>query len=218
MAKVICSNCNAKMSQPVSFCPVCSRPTGHASPSELLEWDLGQWRTHVDKAVASGDAKPAPVGLRSVMIAVAEPLVAAVVEPRLMVDPKPAVLPPAPSAPKAERAPRVRAPKRARREKRREAAPRVKLPKRRRRPEPEERDRVIVLDADSAFVYTSCTSCERADWIIRTTRNEDDTYNYWCVRCSRSFKTDARLRHGLKPFLSSGLVIGSLAALSILMR
>jgi hypothetical protein len=110
-------------------------------------------------------------------------------------------------APRAERAPRVRAPKPARRER----------PKRR-RPEAPERDRVIVLDADNAFVYTSCTSCERADWIIRTKHNEDDTYNYWCVRCSRGFKTDARLRHGLKPFLSSGLVIGALATLSIVMR
>ena len=193
MAKEICSNCNAKMSQPVSFCPVCSRPTEHASSSELLEWDLNQWRRHVDSAVASGEAKPSPVALRSV-VAVA--------------DPESAVVAPTPSAPRAER---------SLQRSRQLATPKIKRPKRR-RPEPEERDRVIVLDADSAFVYTACTSCERADWIIRTQRNEDATYNYWCVRCSRSFKSDARLRHGLKPFLSSGLVIGALAVLSVVMR
>ncbi len=199
MAKEICSNCNAKMPHPVSFCPGCSRPTEHASPSELLEWDLSQWRRHVDHAVAIGDSKPAPVSFRSVVAV--EERVAPIVEPKLVVSSS------APSTPKIERTPRVRAPKPARRER-----------TGRRRPEPQERDRVIVLDADSAFVYTSCTSCERADWIIRTKRNEDDTYNYWCVRCSRSFKTDARLRHGFKPFLSSGLVMGALATLSIVMR
>ena len=193
MAKEICSNCNAKMPQPVSFCPGCSRPTEHASEGELLEWDLNQWRRHVDNAVGSGDAKLGSVALRSV-VAVAEL--------------EPAVVRPTPSASRAERS--WQRPGQL-------AAPKIKSPKRR-RPEPEERDRVIILDADSAFVYTACTSCERADWIIRTKRNEDETYNYWCVRCSRSFKTDARLRHGLKPFLSSGLVIGALATLSIVMR
>jgi hypothetical protein len=211
VAKEICSNCNAKMTRPVSFCPGCSRPTEHASQSELLEWDLGQWRRHVDQAVASGQAKPASVPLRSV-VAVEERIPARVVER------EPAVAPPTTRTPKVERASRVRAPKPARRKRPEKiATPKVKRPKRR-RPESTERDRVIVLDADSAFVYTSCTSCERADWIIRTKRNEDETYNYWCVRCSRSFKTDARLRHGLKPFLSSGLVIGALATLSIVMR
>ena len=194
MAKEICSNCNAKMTRRVSFCPGCSRPTGHASPSELLEWDLNQWRRHIDQTEAP--AEPAPVSLRS-RVAVEE-RVAPAVEMRPAVES---------SARRAEGAPRGRAAEPARRER----------PKRR-RPEPPVRDRVIVLDADSAFVYTSCTSCERADWIVRTKHNEDDTYNYWCVRCSRSFKTDARLRHGLKPFLSSGLVIGALATLSIVMR
>jgi len=199
VAKEICSNCDAKMTQPVSFCPGCARPTEHASPSELVEWDLSQWRRHVDQAVAIGDTNPASVSGRSVVAV--EERVAPIVEM------EPTAVPSSRRAPRSERAPRVRAPKPARRER-----------TGRRRPEPKERDRVIVLDADSAFVYTSCTSCERADWIIRTTRNEDDTYNYWCVRCSRGFKTDARLSHGLKPFLSSGLVIGALATLSVVMR
>jgi hypothetical protein len=76
---------------------------------------------------------------------------------------------------------------------------------------------VIVLDADHEFVYTSCTCCERADWIVRTGRNEDKSYNYWCVRCSRSFKTDARLRHGLKPFVAAGSVVGTIAAFSLVL-
>lgn len=212
MAKEICPNCNAKMSEPVSFCPTCSRPTGHASESELLEWDLGQWRRHKERSVSSSVGKLKSVTLSSV--AVAEPEEPPVVrsaprvaqyprvapEPRVVSDRLEAV---------GERAPRIRRP--------RMTVPRLRLPIRR-RSEPIELDRVIVLDADNAFVYTSCTSCERADWIVRTTRNEDGTHNYWCVRCSRSFKTDARLRHGWKPFVASGSVIGALATLSIVMR
>ncbi|MGH2726968.1 MAG: hypothetical protein ACRDKS_08320, partial [Actinomycetota bacterium] len=79
-------------------------------------------------------------------------------------------------------------------------------------------DRVIVLDSDDPFSYIACTVCERDDWILRTGRNEDRTYNYWCVRCSRSFKTDARLRHGMKPFIAAGSVIGTLGVLSVVIR
>jgi hypothetical protein len=218
VGKEICSNCNAKLSQPASFCPNCSRPTSHASESELIEWDLRQWRKHVDRSVESGSSIAASLPLRSAAGAVGALAVAA-----------PEVAP----LPSVRRAPQIEAPARARRKPRAEKTPghaghskearkaerRVRRVARRAPPrESTAHDRVIVLDADHEFVYTSCTSCERGDWIVRTTRNEDETYNYWCVRCSRGFKSDARLRHGIKPFLASGSVIGALAALSILMR
>lgn len=196
MAKELCSNCNATIADRISFCPVCSRPTPHASQAELLEWDLGQWRQHVENSVASGGRPAARVAPRSV--AVADPAAA------------PAVFrSPSPHSP----APAVAANQPVRRARRSIPKPRLRLPAIRRQ---EEEDRVIVLDADHAFVYTACTSCERSDWILRTSRNEDGTYNYWCVRCSRSFKSEAKLRHGIKPFIAAGSVIGALASFSVL--
>ena len=73
-------------------------------------------------------------------------------------------------------------------------------------------------DADNPFAYRACAACDERDWIVRTTRNDDKTFNYWCVRCSRSFKSELRLRHAIKPFLSGGVVVGGIAALSVLMR
>jgi len=72
-------------------------------------------------------------------------------------------------------------------------------------------------DPKSEFSYRACVTCERTDWIVRTTRNEDGTWNHWCVRCSRSFKTDVRLHQALKPFVSAGAVVGGIVAASLLL-
>ncbi|MGH2793203.1 MAG: hypothetical protein ACRDKG_02760 [Actinomycetota bacterium] len=201
MAKEICPNCDAKLTQRVSFCPNCSRPTQHASEAEHLDWDLRQWRSHVEKSVVAGSPARPPVVLGSVAVDEArtrpDPDLHVVVRPDPVVEPR-----------RSEKGRKLRMP----------AIPKpdLRMPGRR-RPEHEE-DRVIVLDADHSFVYTACTSCERADWVVRTRRNEDDTYNYWCVRCSRSFKTDAKIRQAIKPFLTAGSIIGALATLSLVMR
>ena len=211
MAKEICPNCNFKMARPVSFCPECSRPTRHATPDELVEWDLRQWRRHVDRSVAAGISAPTAVNLTSV--AVADQPAPQAVTPRRPVTverPKPVVRQTSPQRPPERPVEGIEKPARV--------SLRTKLRGRVstfRRAEP---DRVIVLDSDDPFHYTACTSCERNDWIVRTTRNEDGTYNYWCVRCSRSFKTDARINQALKPFAAAGSVIGLLATLSVVMR
>jgi len=97
-------------------------------------------------------------------------------------------------------------------------SPRIHLPRRTRKeralPEPEA---VVDHDADHPFVYLACATCHAKDWIVRTTRNEDGTWNYWCVRCSRAFKTETKLRNALKPFLSAGIVVGGVTAASMLM-
>jgi ssDNA-binding Zn-finger/Zn-ribbon topoisomerase 1 len=188
--KEICPDCGAKMAEPASFCPRCGKPTDHASDAERLEFDLAQWRSHVDRSGASGVAangngsppatmtKPAPMPS---MIQIPDPAAAVPVEARP----------------------------------RRHIARRPNTP----RPESVEPDRVIVLDsADDPFAYNACTVCERTDWILRTTRNEDGTWNYWCIRCSRAFKTVVRLRHGIKPFVAAGSVVGGIIATSLLMR
>ena len=198
MAKEICPNCNAKLTGRAAFCPVCSRPTSHATDAERMDWDLGQWRRHVERSVANGSAA-------AVTVTAPAPRAERAPAPDLLVvrAPEPVAEQPA----REKREPRgLRLPKLPK--------PAPRLPARTRSDE----DRVIVLDSDHAFMYTTCTSCERTDWIVRYGRNEDGTYNYWCVRCSRSFKTDARLSHALKPFLASASVIGALSALTIIMR
>ena len=89
-------------------------------------------------------------------------------------------------------------------------APKLRRPRR-------ERDVVIDLDNDHEFAYRACATCHEIDWIVRTTRNDDETWNYWCVRCSRLFKTEIKIHHAIKPFLSAGLVVGGLTAASLLM-
>ena len=198
MAKEICPNCNAKMTQRVSFCPVCSRPTPHATDAEHLEWDLHQWRSHVERSFGNGSTSAV-----AVRTAPTRPERAPAPDLKVVRAPDPIAEPvrKEPRAARKRRLPKISWPK---------ASLRVRSAA--------EEDRVIVLDADNPFAYTVCTSCERADWIVRYRRNEDASYNYWCVRCSRSFKSDARLSHALKPFLASGSVIGALGALTILMR
>lgn len=188
MAKETCSNCYVKLPGKVSFCPQCSRPTSHATAAELMDWDLRQWRQHVEHSMSSGGAM---VG-SSRTIAIDE-------APRRTSVP----VPTAPSVESAVASPRAKTD----REPKPPKLARVRSWLTALRRLPRERDRVIVLDEDHAFVYRACTTCERSDWIVRYSRNEDRTYNYWCVRCSRSFKSDARLRHAMKPFVAAACVI-----------
>jgi hypothetical protein len=73
---------------------------------------------------------------------------------------------------------------------------------------------VIDLDADDPFAYSACVSCHRTDWLVRTGRNEDGSFRYWCLRCSRSFKTDVRLAHAVKPFVVAGSILTVLTLLA----
>ena len=201
MAKELCGSCEARLATPVSFCPSCERPTRHATDAERVDWDLRQWRAHVDRSVAAG-ADPRGGALTAVAFEPApHPVRAAVLEP-------------AREPVRAEAAPeqtswgrtgpalRVRMP--------RIHAPKLRRPRR-------EPDLVIDLDRDHEFAYRACATCEDTDWVLRTTRNDDETWNYWCVRCSRSFKTEVKIRQAIKPFLSAGIVLGGITAASLLM-
>ncbi len=208
MAKETCTNCYVKLPGAVSFCPNCDRPTRHATDAERLDWDVNQWRAHVDRSgIAEMHSNGGSVGSASpvgVIVATAPPFpapIAAVPKVAAPIDDAPA---PAArgSKPKPRRAPRVKLP--------RPRLHRAKAPQ-------AEPDVVIVLDADHEFAYRACSTCHDTDWIVRTNRNDDGTWNYWCVRCSRLFKTEIKLRYGVKPFLSAGVVIGGLTAASMLM-
>ena len=235
MSKETCSNCYVKLAQPVSFCPSCERPTPHATDAERLDWDLKQWRSHVDRSVAAGmNPTGTAVGFGaggSVAVASApqpSPEVrqapAPAVKPRIVPMPAPqsrflrllraAAKPPearveAPAAPAPQPQPVVESPKP-------ERAPKLKKVRRekksRRSPGP-----AVERDRDNEFAYDRCATCSEKDWIVRYSRNDDETWNYWCVRCSRSFKTEVKLRHALKPLMSSGVVVGGLAAASLLL-
>jgi hypothetical protein len=246
MAKETCSSCNVRLLTPASFCPACNRPTRHATDQELLEYDLKSWRAHVERSVANGGtrtaaalaeareyvpvsaerlSRPAGAPSRAVRIEQSEanPAPRARVKEKTRRDNAPTPEPEAPRV-KTPKAPRVKTPK----------APRVRVPKARSKPmmrlnrlrirlpkgtlpSRETDDRVITLDTDNPFAYSSCTHCARTDWIVRTKHNEDDTWMYWCVRCSRSFKTERRLNHAVKPFVAGGSVIGLLLTASQLM-
>jgi len=207
MAKETCPNCATKLTEPVSFCPTCDRPTRHANDAERLEWDLRQWRSHVDKSVAAGGI-PSDEVLRSrggVIVASPEKPLAPAARPQMIRTIEQVVEVRAVKA-SVTATPGTESPA---------VAQRDSQPRKKRRP----KQRTIVLDdtdPDNAFAYRACSTCEETDWIVRTRRNEDGTWNYWCVRCSRSFKTEVKLSQAVKPFLFSGIVVGGLAAASIL--
>ena len=92
--------------------------------------------------------------------------------------------------------------------------PKVRLPNRRPRPEQVE----IHLDRDDPFAYDACVACGATDWILRGRRSGDGTFPYWCLRCSRAFKTTVRIAHGRKPFVAVGAVVAVLVAFVYLLR
>jgi hypothetical protein len=202
MGKETCGNCYVKLAGPVSFCPECERPTPYASDSERLEWDLKQWRSHVDRSVAAGrNPNGKAVGFGSAApVAVEEPVEAAPAS-----DVRPRIVPMPVSHSRFSRLQRKAEP----------AAPaHVESPE----PAPaRETEPAVERDRDHEFAYDRCATCGESDWIVRYSRNEDETWNYWCVRCSRSFKTEVKLRHALKPFLFGGGVVGGLTAASMLL-
>jgi len=69
--------------------------------------------------------------------------------------------------------------------------------------------------SNDPFAYRACARCGRADWIIRTGKDEVGAWRYWCVRCSRAFTTDVRLRHAIKPFAVSAAILLALTLFTI---
>lgn len=212
MAKETCPNCNARLPRAASFCPTCERPTRYATPEELKEHDVRTWRAHRERS-ASGDWHNGSA------VALYEPGTVEGYQPSAA--PAPAIRIEHPLA--DEPAPRHRVLRSAKTESVRAAKPaeptaaktrrRIRLPKAS-FPKAETGDRVINLDTDNPFAYSSCTECARTDWIVRTKHNEDGTWMYWCVRCSRSFKSDVRIENAAKPFMAAGSVIGFIVAAS----
>jgi predicted RNA-binding Zn-ribbon protein involved in translation (DUF1610 family) len=195
MAKEICTSCEVKLGkEQVSFCPACGHPTRFASDAERLEHDLGKWRTHLGRSAATVTLDAPSNGAPKSSVIVATASLAETRRTSVAREPRETM----PSV----RLPKVRAPRLPRRE-RAERQPKAK--------------RVIELDRDHAFAYRACPTCEEADWIVRMTRNDDATWNFWCVRCSRSFKTEVKLSYAWRPFASAGVVIGGLIAASTLM-
>ncbi len=94
--------------------------------------------------------------------------------------------------------------------------PKLRFPKVRARDAapPEE----IVIDVDDPFAYQACATCGERDWILRSSRNDEGTFNYWCVRCSRAFKTSVRLPHGPKPFIAAAVVLVILVGMLVFFR
>jgi hypothetical protein len=207
MARETCSSCDVKLSAPVVFCPGCEQPTRHATEADRLEWDLRTWRAHVDRSVAAGVD---PHARTAVAEAPGRPPLT-----RIWEEPAAAPVPAVNQTAAPQAAPPADRSRPSRGARATVHARKQRVPRRRReRPKPVE---VIELDADHEFVYRACATCVETDWIVRTRRNDDETWNYWCVRCSRSFKTEIKLGNALKPFLSAGVVLGGITAASLLM-
>lgn len=201
MGAFVCSNCDTKIRNRISFCPECGRPTPFASEEETMRWDLDQWRSYRDRRAA--DARPT-TSVSQVAVGAGRP-----------------------AAPRVQHQ-RPTTARRERPEVRQQEASRVRVERRLRlgpllerlrslRSESSNGHQVIDLDHDDPFAYTACVTCQRTDWVLRTRRNGDGTWNYWCIRCSRSFKTEVRLPHGVKPFITSALILGLLAAMPYLL-
>ena len=185
MAKETCRSCEVRLDGSASFCPSCGQPTRYATDAERLDWDLHEWRAHVDRSVAAGvHPSGSPNGGMSSVRGEAETAVATQTRPEQVA--RFHVLNP-------------------------------RLPRERRESSDREPNTVIELDRDHEFAYRACATCEATDWIVRTTRNGDETWNYWCARCSRSFKTEVKIPQAWKPFLSVVIVVGALLAASFLM-
>jgi hypothetical protein len=187
MRKETCWNCSTRMTEPVAFCPTCGQPTRHATDADRMEYDLKQWRSHVDRAANGGKG-------RQVTPAAPRAGVATTVRE------KPFVTPP-PQPKRRRKMPALRVPK-------------LRMPRRPARVE----HREIHLDADDPFAYTACVSCGATDWILRGSQNDDGTFKYWCLRCSRAFKTTVRIAHGRKPFIAAATVVAVLVFFLYLLR
>jgi hypothetical protein len=220
MAKEFCRSCEARLTEEVAFCPVCATPTRYATDAQRLEWDLNPWRAHVGRSSVAAGANPSsrmitPPAPDRTVLAPDEDLPRIIVRPKLVPSAPPVVGVRSVAAPAPLAVVRpVPAPVEERR--RRLRLPRLNVPNRRRieidlvqaPPEP---------DADHEFAYRACATCHKADWILRGSRNSDETWNYWCVRCSRSFKTELRLRHAIKPFIAAAIPLGGIIVASLLL-
>jgi hypothetical protein len=176
------------MAEPVAFCPNCGQPTRHATDADRLDHDLKQWRTHVKAAASGGNGKR-----------VSGP------------PPRTGVATATRQQPFVAPAPETK--------KRRFAMPALRLPKLRMpRSRANGQQVEINLDTDDPFAYTACVTCGATDWILRGRQNEDGRYPYWCLRCSRSFKTTARLAQARKPFIAAGAVVAVLIFFLFVLR
>ena len=188
MRKETCWNCSERLSEPVAFCPTCGQPTRHATDADRLDFDLKQWRSHVARGTTNGNGKHARTPASRARVATA-----------IREEPFAAATPV-----KTKRRFTIPAAR----------LPKVRLPRRAPRGEHVEID----LDKDDPFAYRACVTCGATDWILRGRQNDDGTYPYWCVRCSRAFKTTVRLAQAPKPFIAAGTVVGVLATFLYLLR
>jgi hypothetical protein len=187
MKRMACMSCDAKLDGEAHFCVRCGEPTGYATHDERVRHDLETWRAHRDGVMASHHLPEARSRGGATETAARRPAA-------------------------AEQAARSERSQRAHRVPR---MPRVKL--RVPRPRPQAQTSPTATSADDAsdrYTYRSCSRCERSDWLIRTGKDEVGAWKYWCVRCSRAFTSELRLKHAVKPFAVSAAILLALVLLT----
>jgi hypothetical protein len=195
-----CRSCEGRIDGTPSFCPRCGVPTEFASADERTHYDLANWRRNSLQARDDGAPSPARRIPDSVRAATGQ-----------------ATLDTAPTygTPHATR--RARRPVRSR-----ARAPFARYRKAAAGTDDAavenghgvESADIVELDKHDAFAYRACVRCHKVDWLLRTGTSEDGRFRYWCMRCSRSFKSEVRLPHARKPFVVSGSILVALIILA----
>jgi hypothetical protein len=200
MKGISCRSCEARIEGRPSFCARCGEPTQFATAEERTQHDLEKWRNRTQAEQASVLRTPA-----SVMHAMGGALPEQDISPTR----------------EDRHAPRV-----TRRRPRREipaviARAKEDLPARMKKARSIRRGgvrtepaHVIDLEHDALSAPAACVRCDRTDWLVRTGQNEDGSFRYWCLRCSRAFKSDLRITHARKPFVVSGSILALLILLA----
>ncbi|MCA1832735.1 MAG: hypothetical protein ABR548_08780 [Actinomycetota bacterium] len=183
----------------VPFCPACGKPTSHATAEQKMQWELATWHAH--KNGSSEEVFVASNGHGSQTVGT------------VITRPSAGSRDAAVSSPHRAKASKTRV-QRDRRP--RKGGSRSGLIARWRARNDEFRRHNETLDGTSPFIHFACMRCEGTKWLLRTGRNEDGSWKYWCVRCSNSFKSDAWLEHGRYPFIVAGTIFAAILVLTYL--
>lgn len=222
MRGIACRFCDAKIDGKPSFCARCGEPTQWASAEDRTKHDLEKWRRHRDQSEVVAAARPSPrvqetlLGGRGKASenggAATGTMAPHAIRRRSRPDAR--NRPTAPVGAETRERERRTRPKRPLMSRLRGRESIVSRLRRGEKPASAEPERVIDLDADNPFAYSACASCHKTDWIIRTGKAEDGAFRYWCLRCSRGFKSDVRLAHARLPFVVGGSILLILVVLT----
>lgn len=197
-----CQSCDRKARQEPALCPGCGQPTPWATFEQRTEWEIRRWRVAREgKTALAVGSEPAHAPRTTTAIETAPR------EPESETRTVPAE---AASTHRPEPTPARRP---SRKLFRRGPEQRVKRPRRVINVAKDDPGHLHGIDYDNITAHTACVRCRRADWVVRGRRNSDRSWDYWCLRCGRSFKSDLRIAYAWRPIAAAATLVGALAAM-----